>query len=110
MRGTKRQRLETCYQSDQAFSLWSCGDMQEQRPLASILETGEKTLHPSADHSVTVSKMFLGKLSEPDLQEPLKPPQRSLVVSPEQYPNYANNTSQLICSAASLESCLWMTE
>lgn len=114
MCGTKRQRLETCGQSDQAFSSQGCGDMQEQKPLASILDVGEKTLHPNTNHTVTVTEMISGKLAEPESQEcaskPLKPPQRSLVVSPEQYPHYANNTSQLICSSPSLESYLWMTE
>lgn len=51
MCGTKHQTLETC---DQVFSLWGCGNKQEQKYLASIVETGEKTLHPSANHCVMV--------------------------------------------------------
>lgn len=48
--------------------------MQEQRSLASILEPGEKTLHPSANHSVMVLEVFLGKFSEPELQEYISNP------------------------------------
>lgn len=114
MCGTKRQRLETCGQSGQAFSSQGCGDTQGQKPLASILDVGEKNLHPSTNRTVTVTEMISGKSAEPEWQEcaskPLKPPQRSLVVSPEQYQHHANNTSQLICSSPSLESYLWMTE
>lgn len=43
--------------------------MQKQGALASILETGEKTLHPRINHSVMVLEMFPGKYSEPELQE-----------------------------------------
>lgn len=38
MRGTKHQTLETC---DKAFSLWGCGDKQEQKSLVSIVDRGE---------------------------------------------------------------------
>lgn len=46
-----------------------CEDMQEQRSLARILETLEKSLHASTNHSVMVLEMFSGDFSEPELQE-----------------------------------------
>lgn len=61
MCGTKSQALEICDQGDQAFSSQGCGDVPEQRSLASVLERGNRTLWPVRNHFVMVLEIFLGK-------------------------------------------------